>query len=185
MGTYGLTLTVTSKDRQLKRAVFIEIINKLPTEIVVPPSLCFTGNSAKYVELGCTLFVHPFVLISAELPYQWGLDRQLIERANSLAYGFKPAKAREHTPTPTVKHNSRDTKAVFTYNISVSGVDKVSANIPMRCCEVAGKRPFVAGDSIYGNEVYELVPVPGQSVNEMNTAGSNGENTHETACAYA
>ena len=50
------------------------------------------------------------------------------------------------------------------------------------------KRPektFSAGNSIYSNKVYEFVPAPGQFVNETNTAGFNGESTHEAACAYA
>lgn len=185
LGTYELTLTVTNEDGQSKKTVSIEVVDKLPIEIVVPSSLYFTENNTKYVELGRTLFVRPFVSISAEPSYQWSLDGQPIEGANSLVYGFKPAKTGEHTLTFTVKYDNQDTKAVLTRNISVSGVDEVSVNIPVKCCEAAGKRPFAAGNSIYSNKVYEFVPAPGQFVNETNTAGFNGESTHEAACAYA
>lgn len=126
-----------------------------------------------------------FVSISAEPSYQWSLDGQPIEGANSLVYGFKPAKTGEHTLTFTVKYDNQRTKAALTRNIAVSGVDEVSVNIPVKCCEATGKRPFAAGNSIYSNKVYEFVPAPGQFVNETNTAGFNGESTHEAACAYA
>ena len=131
------------------------------------------------------MFVRPFVSISAEPSYQWSLDGQPIEGANSLVYGFKPSKIGEHTLTFTVKYDNQRTKAILTRNIAVSGVDEVSVNIPVKCCEAAGKRPFAAGNSIYSNKVYEFVPAPGQFVNETNTAGFNGESTHEAACAYA
>ena len=185
LGTYELTLTVANEDGQSEKTVSIEVVDKLPIEIVVPSSLYFTEDNTKYVELGRTLFVRPFVSISAEPSYQWSLDGQPIEGANSLVYGFKPAKTGEHTLTFTVKYDNQRTKATLTRNIAVSGVDEVSVNIPVKCCEAAGKRPFAAGNSIYSNKVYEFVPAPGQFVNETNTAGFNGESTHEAACAYA
>lgn len=59
--------------------------------------------------------------------------------ANSLVYGFKPSKTGEHTLTFTVKYDNQITKATLTRNIAVSGVDEVSVNIPVKCCEAAGK----------------------------------------------
>ena len=79
----------------------------------------------------------------------WSLDGQPIEGANSLVYGFKPSKIGEHTLTFPVKYDNQRTKASLTRNIAVSGVDEVSVNIPVKCCEAAGKRPFAAGNSIY------------------------------------
>ena len=101
LGTYELTLTVANEDGQSENTVSIEVVDKLPIEIVVPSSLYFTEDNTKYVELGRTLFVRPFVSISAEPSYQWSLDGQPIEGANSLVYGFKPSKIGEHTLTFT------------------------------------------------------------------------------------
>ena len=69
-------------------------------------------------------------------------DGQPIEGANSLVYGFKPSKTGEHTLTFTVKYDNQITKATLTRNIAVSGVDEVSVNIPVKCCEAAGKDLF-------------------------------------------
>ncbi|MCA5586170.1 hypothetical protein [Parabacteroides gordonii] len=59
-----------------------------------------------------------------------------------------------------MKYDNQRTKAALTRNIAVSGVDEVSVNIPVKCCEATGKRPFAAGNSIYSNKVYEFVPAP-------------------------
>lgn len=186
LGTYELTLTVTNEDGKTEKTITIEVVDKLPIVIDIPSSLYFAEDNTKYVELGRTLFIRPYVSVNAEPSYQWSLDGQKIDGVDALIYGFKPTQTGEYTLTFTVKYNSQDTKAaVLTRNISVSGVDEVSVDIPVKCCEAADKRTFAAGNSIYSNKVYEFVPAPGQFVNETNTAGFNGENTHEAACAYA
>ena len=186
LGTYELTLTVTNEDGKTEKTITIEVVDKLPIGIEIPSSLYFAEDNTKYIELGRTLFIRPYVSVNAEPSYQWSLDGQEIDGANALIYGFKPTQTGEYTLTFTVKYNNQDTKAaVLTRNISASGVDEVSVDIPVKCCEATEKRAFAAGNSIYSNKVYEFVPAPGQFVNETNTAGFNGERTHESACAYA
>ena len=150
LGTYELTLTVTNEDGKTEKTITIEVVDKLPIGIEIPSSLYFAEDNTKYIELGRTLFIRPYVSVNAEPSYQWSLDGQEIDGANALIYGFKPTQTGEYTLTFTVKYNNQDTKA-----------------------------------DIYSNKVYEFVPAPGQFVNETNTAGFNGERTHESACAYA
>lgn len=184
LGTYEVTLTATNEDGQSKKTISIEVVDKLPIGVVVPPSLYFSEDKTKYVELGRTLFIRPFVSMYTDPTYQWSLDGEPIEGANSLVYGFKPSKVGEYTLTFTVRYDNQNTRAI-TRNIAPTGVDEVNVDILVKCTEAADKRAFVVGNSIYSNKVYEFVPAPGQFVNETNTAGYNGESTHEEACAYA
>ena len=185
LGTYKLTLTVTNEDGKTEKTISIEVVDKLPVAVVIPPSLYFTEDSTKYVELGRTLFLRPYVLIDAEPTYQWSLNGQEIDGANSLIYEFKPTETGTYTLTFTMKYGTADTKTALTRNVSVSDENEANVEISVVCCEAAEKRTFAAGNSIYSNKVYEFVPAPGQFVNETNTAGFNGEDTHEAACAYA
>lgn len=186
LGTYEVTLIATNEDGKSEKTISIEVVDKLPIGIDIPSSLYFTEDNTKYVELGRTLFIRPYVTVNAEASYQWSLDGKKIDGANSLIYGFKPSKVGNYTLTFTVKYDGQDTKVTnLTRNISVFDVDEVSANIQVNCCEASKKRTFVLGNSIFSNKVYEFVPAPGQFVNETNTAGYNGERTHEAACAYA
>ncbi len=185
LGTYELTLTVTNEDGKTEKTISIKVVDKLPVAVVIPPSLYFTEDNTKYVELGRTLFLRPYVSIDAEPAYQWSLDGQEIDGANSLTYEFKPTKIGTYTLTFTMKYGMSDTKTALTRNVSVSDENEANVEISVVCCEAAEKRAFAAGNSVYSNKVYEFVPAPGQFVNETNTAGFNGENTHEAACAYA
>lgn len=186
LGTYKLTLTATNEDGQSEKTISVDVVDKLPTGIAIPPSLYFAEDHTKYVELGRTLFVRPFVSANAEPAYQWSLDGQVIDGANALIYGFKPAAPGRYTLTFAVTYRNQSAKAVLTRNISVSDVEEASVDIPVVCCPAASKRPFTAGNSVCSNQVYEFVPAPGQFVNETGAAaGFHGENTPEAACVYA
>lgn len=186
LGTYEVTLIATNEDGKSEKTISIEVVDKLPIAIDIPSSLYFTEDHTKYVELGRTLFIRPYVTVNAQVSYQWSLDGNEIDGANSLIYGFKPSKIGNYTLTFTVKYDSQAKKTTnLTRNISVVGVDEVSAEIQVYCCEASKKRAFTSGNTIFSNKVYEFVPAPGQFVNETNTAGYNGERTHEAACAYA
>ncbi len=186
LGTYELTLTVTNEDGQSKKTISIAVVDKLPASVVVPPSLYFTEDNTKYVELGRTLFLRPYALVDADNPScQWSLDGQPIDGANSLVYGFKPSQTGKYTLTFTMKYDTPETKATLTRNVRLSDVNEASVDVPVVCCEAVEKRVFTAGNSIYSNKVYEFVPAPGQFVNETNTAGFSGESTHDAACVYA
>ena len=185
LGSYELTLTAMNEDGRSEKTISIEVVDKLPAGVAIPPSLYFADNNTKYVELGRTLFIRPYVSINATPSYQWSLDGQEIDGANSLIYGFKPTKTGTYTLAFSMKYSTPDSKAILTRNISVSDINEVNVEIPVVCCEAVPKRVFTVGNSIYSNQVYEFLPAPGQFVNETNTAGFNGENTHEAACTYA
>lgn len=183
--SYELLLIVTNEDGKAEKKIVVDVVDKLPIGINIPSSLYFTEDNTKYVELGRTLFIRPYVSLNSDPSYQWSLNGETINGANSLVYNFKPSKAGEYKLTFTVKYDVGNSSAALTRNISVVGVDEVSVDIPVVCLEASKKRDFAAGKSIYSNKVFEFVPAPGQFVNETNTAGFNGENTHEAACEYA
>lgn len=92
----------------------------------------------------------------------------------------------EHTLTFALSYGNSAAQKRITRNISVTGTDKISLDIPVACIDASEKRPYTEGCSLNSNKVYEFIPAPGQFVNETNTAGYTGtESTQEAAIAYA
>ena len=117
----------------------------------------------------------------------WGVlfisDRMLTYRLSPIINGVW---MENHTLTFALSYGNSAAQKRITRNISVTGTDKISLDIPVACIDASEKRPYTEGCSLNSNKVYEFIPAPGQFVNETNTAGYTGtESTQEAAIAYA
>ena len=186
LGSYKLVLYAKNEDGDTSKEVVVNVVDKLSADATIVAPSFYTENLVKTVALGRTLYLRPYVNISSVANYQWSLDGEPISGANSLMYAYTPEAKGEHTLTFALSYGNSAAQKRITRNISVTGTDKISLDIPVACIDASEKRPYTEGCSLNSNKVYEFIPAPGQFVNETNTAGYTGtESTQEAAIAYA
>ena len=189
MGDYKCRLYAENEDGSDTKEFVISVVDQLPIEVTFVAPSFYTEQLVKYVELGKTLYLRPYVNAGAEsYSCSWSLNNEPIDGANSLLYTFTPEAEGDYTLTVTVSCEDAVPAAQrLTRNIAVTGSDKVSVDIPVKCLPAGTgkKRPYAAGNSLVSDKVYEFIPAPGQFVNETSKAGYSGESTHEAAILYA
>lgn len=187
-GDYKCRLYAENEDGSDTKEFIISVVDQLPIEVTFVAPSFYTDKLVKYVELGKTLYLRPYVDAGAEsYSCSWSLNHELIDGANSLLYAFTPEAEGDYTLTITVSCEDAVSAQLLTRNIVVTGSDKVSVDIPVKCLPAGSskKRSYTAGNSLVSNKVYEFIPAPGQFVNETSKAGYSGEATHDAAVLYA
>ncbi|WP_302266509.1 PKD-like domain-containing protein, partial [uncultured Duncaniella sp.] len=184
VGKYNLKLTVTNDDGKAEKTIAINVVDRMPIDIVLPSSMFFSENIKKYVSEGESICLRPYLSVSENVTCQWSLDGVEISDATSVLYDFKPERVGEYTLSFTAKYSSVLSKHDISRNISSTGNDEASIDIPVVCCKESAMRPYTSACSRYACKVYEYVPAPGQFINEK-ASGYDGVTTHESACRYA
>lgn len=184
IGKYDLLLTVTNSDGKAEKTVVINVVDRMPVDIVLPSSTFFSDHNKKYVREGGSICLRPYVSVSENVSYQWSLDGVEIPGATSVLYEFKPDGIGEYTLEFTAKYSSPLSKQYVSRNISSTGSDEASIEITVVCCKGSNLRPYTVSGSRYADKVYEYIPAPGQFINEK-ASGYDGVSTHESACRYA
>ncbi|WP_300949049.1 PKD-like domain-containing protein [uncultured Duncaniella sp.] len=184
VGKYNLKLTVTNDDGKAEKTITINVVDRMPIDIVLPSSMFFSEDIKKYVSEGESICLRPYLSVSENVTCQWSLDGVEIPDATSVLYDFKPDRVGEYTLSFTAKYSSVLSKHDISRNISSTGSDEASIDIPVVCCKESAMRPYTSACSRYACKVYEYVPAPGQFINEK-ASGYDGVTTHESACRYA
>ena len=187
-GNYTLELTVENEDGSSQYTIPIVVVEHYPIVVLFPKPYHYATSNDKTVAQGRTIYLVPHIEHTTHPTYQWEVDGQPIENANQRIYAFTPTEQRSYRITVTVTEENPDDASAITRNITQNGILTASAEITVICCEAEGtyKRTATAESSPYGDQVYAIVPAPGQFVNDTNEAGYTGdETTHEKAIAHA
>jgi hypothetical protein len=188
VGNYNCSIYAENEDGNETKEFVISVVDKLPIEVTFVAPSFYTKELIKYVELGRTLYLRPYVNAGSEsYTCQWSVNGNVVTGANSVLYAFAPESEGDYTLTLTVSCENDQATRSLSRNVVATGNDKVSVDIAVKCLAVdnAKKRPYSAGCSLLSNKVYEFIPAPGQFVNETPKAGYNGESTQDEAIAYA
>ena len=135
MGDYKCRLYAENEDGSDTKEFVISVVDQLPIEVTFVAPSFYTEQLVKYVELGKTLYLRPYVNAGAEsYSCSWSLNNEPIDGANSLLYAFTPEAEGDYTLTVTVSCEDAVPAAQrLTRNIAVTGSDKVSVDIPVKC----------------------------------------------------
>lgn len=184
--TYRLKLTVTNADGVGEKTITIKVVESLPAKLMLPFPSRFVKDSIRYVEVGRTLFLRAYLLMDAvDLTCQWSVNGKPVPGATEMVYGYTPSGMGESKVSLAIRFKTPKTRSVLTRNVSATGETHATIKFKVRCQAAAPMRPYVAGNSLNSNKVYEFVPAPGQFINNTAKAGYSGESTHEAACAFA
>lgn len=184
--TYRLKLVVTNADGGGEKTITIKVVESLPANLILPFPSRFVKDSIRYVEAGRTLFLRAYLLMDAvDLTCQWSVDGKPVPGATEMVYGYTPSEIGESEVSLAISFKTPKTRSVLTRNVSATGETHATIKFKVRCQTAAPMRPYVAGNSLNSNKVYEFVPAPGQFINNTAKAGYSGESTHDAACEFA
>lgn len=184
--SYSLKLEVTNADGVGEKTITIKVVESLPAKLILPFPLRFVKDSTRYVESGRTLFLKATLLMDAEdLKCQWSVNGSPVSGATEMAYAYTPSGIGESEVSLAISFKIPKTRGVVTRNVSSTGVSHAKIKFKVRSLTAAPMRPYVAGNFLNSNKVYEFVPAPGQFINNTTKAGYSGESTHKAACEFA
>lgn len=184
--TYRLKLTVTNADGVGEKTITIKVVENLPARLILPFPSRFVKDSIRYVEAGRTLFLRAYLLMDAvDLTCQWSVNGKPVPGATEMVYGYTPSGIGESEVSLAVSFKIPRTHRVLTRNVASTGETHATIKFKVSCQTAAPMRPYVAGNSLNSNKVYEFVPAPGQFINNIAKAGYSGESTHDAACGFA
>lgn len=184
--SYSLSLFVTNEDGVGEKTITIKVVESLPVKIVLPFPSFFVEDSTRYVELGRTLFLRAYVLLDVEdLKCQWSVNGQPVSGADGLVYTYKPEELGESEVSLSLSFKIAGPRSRLSRHVSTRGEMHKTMRFKVQCVTASPLRPFVSGNSLNSNRVYEFIPAPGQFVNNTAKSGYTGENTHAAACEYA
>lgn len=189
LGSYRIAFHAQNEDGKAVCEFTIEVVDRLPAEVVVVSPTYLSEPPHKTVVLGSTLYLRPYVSAPTPPTFQWSVNGTPVEGATQRLFAFTPAAEGEYTLTFTMSYmpNDQASAASLSRHITaVAGSSTISLDIPVVCLkQAAAARPFTAGCSVHSNKVYEYLPAPGQFINETRQGGYNGEKSHAEAIAYA
>ncbi|MDE7129092.1 MAG: cell surface protein [Alistipes sp.] len=184
-GTTGdclMRMTACNEDGGDELEFTVHVVDGIPAEVTWESSYCKSDPLVRYVALGRSIELYPYVWNGIAPAYEWRIEGQVVCRERSFAY--TPAAEGQTEVVFTLSDVAQSTTAI-TRHVSRSNVERSVVRINVVCCRSAEPRPASEQSSPYISEVFDYTPAPGQFVNDVEKGGFSGENTYEAANAFA
>ena len=182
LGEYEVSFYAENGDGNDTKIFQVNALERIPVKIVFPAPMygLYDEEVIKYVSLGRTIYLRPYLFDEVEPRFQWKLDGIGLPGATSQIFAFKPEATGEYSLSLTVTDKDEsvnESSAKITSNITRKKEYETTIGIKVVCCEREGyyQRTSSGSNSAGIQEVLEFVAAPGQFVNEHYQVSSLAE----------
>lgn len=182
LGVYDVSFYAENGDGDDTKNFKINAVKRIPVKVVFPAPMykLYDKEIVKYVSLGRTIYLRPYLFDQIEPHFQWKLDGINLSSATSQMFAFKPEALGEYHLSITVTDKDESTNAVsarITRNIRQQEEYETTIDLKVVCCEEEGyhRRNSAGSSSPAIQSILEFVAAPGQFINEHYQASTLAE----------
>lgn len=182
LGIYEVSLYAENEDGSDTKTFLINAVTRIPVKLKIPAPMykLYDEEIVKYVSLGRSIYLRPYLTDGIDPTFQWQLDGINIAGATSQMLVFTPDAEGEYLLTVVVSDIDESADAQteqITRNISRSKRYDTTMNIKVVCTKREGTfyNPADGFSSADDAIVHEFVAAPGQFVNEHYSATTMDE----------